>query len=68
MMQNLSHIEITSTIKQEKGWYFKTVFFTSGEALKSNDSQDSIFERAREQKEAKWLIKREREILLDVTR
>ena len=63
-----SSVEIKSTIDNEKCiWGFKVVFSKNREAMKPNESQHSIVERAREKKARNSSIKREREILLDLT-
>ena len=67
-MNHLSPIEIKSTINQEMDWGFISVFSSKREAMKSNESQHSIFERAREKKAQKRsIITKEREILLDLS-
>jgi hypothetical protein len=58
-MKHLSSIGIKSMTNQEMNRCFTTVFFTSTEPVKSNESQHSIFERTRVQKGAK-VINRER--------
>ena len=65
-MKHLSPVEIKATIHQEMNWGFKPFFCIDWDALKSNESQQSIFERAREKKAQKRSIKRKREILLDL--
>ena len=65
-MKHLLPVEIKATIHQEMNWGFKPFFCIGWDALKSNESQQPIFERAREKKAQKRSIKRKREILLDL--
>ena len=66
-MTQLSTIEMKSRIEQEMDCGFKVLFSTNREAVKSNESQHSIFERAREKKAQKRSMKREKVILLDLS-